>query len=876
MAEFSFPSEWGDLPSPPSPNIDPDRIEGLQNGFLAATQDALHTAPDAFYLKRGQDAVEGAPALQERLFQMRDDALAQAKDDNERAALTPRLDANLTYIQAGIDRHVAAQKRLRNQRIAEGRQILNLRLATLEHDDDSILPSVAEANASVAQHLARLRSEPEEPAMLAARSAVWRNAIDQRLANGQNASALDLFGRVQDQLVPADQRILELPIQTAQTDVAADQWIAREAGKPGAPLIARVRADAGLSVAEKGTVLARVEAQDSAREATRVAGVKGLDDQLEAAGHALATAPGAYRPGTLAALANAYEDVGEAARPQPIRRLAQQETFLLSFAKSSVATQQRLIENLTEGDDRAAAEAIQDRQNEAFTKDAFSAGTALYPDVGPARPLDDMAGRIAQARTIAAYRDISVVPFTADETAQMRRQYSTGTPQQRDAVQTLVNSLPDDMKPDLGGPSSGEPHSYAIDVEASMKALQKLQAGRADENSADGRQGGVHVPEPPPDSPEFHTAEAEAQRQVTLERVNTDRMISDWLNRARPGDEIPAELAEQLGADQKREVEELASSTPAIKSDPAALRMIVNGLKSRNPEEAQRWAQVPLYRYRSQLSAGDFAKALELQRDLDPEDGQSISQLAAIRKQLKAADTSDLTPLYKALEPDPHSIYGAWPWAKDRNGVRLAMPQRARDLLKGFLDLLAGTKNGQLGPDAIDAFTTITGGAGRLFGPRGGAEALAAGGKPPTKPASTRTSGVENDVVRGSAESRELTHLERSAANFAKGKAWQDARAAYYLAKGYKVAEQVTVQLPSGRRIRLDLLFRHPDTKEIVIVELKASKHPRIRRHQREKYEELEKFGGTVVGEGKGEFPGGKRVPPKGFMLETPYNTKQP
>ena len=254
MAEFVFPSEWGDAPPSPFPDIDSDRIEGLQNGFLAATQQALHTAPDAFYRTTGQDAVEGAPALQQRLSEMRDGALAQAKDDNERAALAPRLDANLTYIQGGIDRHVAEQKLLRNQQIAEQRQVLNLRLAELEHGDDSILPSIAEANASVAGSLARIRGEPEEPAVLAACSAVWRNAIDQRLAKGQSASALDLFGRVQDQLLSADQRTLEVPIQAARTDVATDQWIARETAKPGEPLITRVQADTGLSPSEKATV----------------------------------------------------------------------------------------------------------------------------------------------------------------------------------------------------------------------------------------------------------------------------------------------------------------------------------------------------------------------------------------------------------------------------------------------------------------------------------------------------------------------------------------------------------------------------------------------------------------------------------------------
>ena len=93
----------------------------------------------------------------------------------------------------------------------------------------------------------------------------------------------------------------------------------------------------------------------------------------------------------------------------------------------------------------------------------------------------------------------------------------------------------------------------------------------------------------------------------------------------------------------------------------------------------------------------------------------------------QAADTSDLDPLYKALEPAPDAEYGTWPFAKDRNGVRFAMPEWARSFLKGALDLLAGTKKGELTPDAIGTFTTITSGAGRIIGPRGGADTLDGG-----------------------------------------------------------------------------------------------------------------------------------------------------
>jgi len=76
--------------------------------------------------------------------------------------------------------------------------------------------------------------------------------------------------------------------------------------------------------------------------------------------------------------------------------------------------------------------------------------------------------------------------------------------------------------------------------------------------------------------------------------------------------------------------------------------------------------------------------------------------------------------------------------------------------------------------------------------------------------------------------------------------------------------------------MRLDLVFRHPETKEIVVIELKASANPRVRKLQRLKYEELEKLGGTIVGGGKGEFTGGKTIPPSKYTLETPYNIIQP
>jgi hypothetical protein len=207
-----------------------------------------------------------------------------------------------------------------------------------------------------------------------------------------------------------------------------------------------VQADANLSPAEKATALAKMEMRGSAQESARIATAKGLDDRLEATSRTLATQPTAYRPGTLAAIANGYEDAGASDKAGATRRLALLEGFLLPFAKSSAAAQQRLVESLPEGEDRAAAKAIQHQQVEAFAKDAFVAGTALYPDVGPPAPINDLTDRIAQARTIAAYRGIPVAPFTANELATLRQRLIDGTPQERDALLAQLSALPVDIK----------------------------------------------------------------------------------------------------------------------------------------------------------------------------------------------------------------------------------------------------------------------------------------------------------------------------------------------------------------------------------------------------------------------------------------------
>src|SRR5882762_3966413 len=304
MAEFFFPPEWANAPPPKVPEVDPHRIEGLANRFIAASQGALHTAPDALYGKAGADAVDAAPAAAAQLSGLRDATLELARDEHERRALANRLEPYHGLALDDIDRHVAEQRDvLTRQTIAE-RQALILRTARLKHDEGA-LGGLAEAHATAARSLAQLDGTAEEPAMQAARSAIWRSAIDQRLAAGEGRRAFVLFERAKGHLVPADQRALEVPLQAGRTDAAADAWIAREQATPGEPLASRLQADERLSSAEKAAALAKIEAQQSAQESARIATVKGLDDSLEDSSRTLATTPAAYKPGTLAAIANA-------------------------------------------------------------------------------------------------------------------------------------------------------------------------------------------------------------------------------------------------------------------------------------------------------------------------------------------------------------------------------------------------------------------------------------------------------------------------------------------------------------------------------------------------------------------------------------------
>lgn len=124
-AEFVIPDWMVPADPPPQPdfsNVDPHRVEDLVNRFIAAKQHALFTAPDAYFRTTGADAVDGAPAILDRLNALRDGTLDQADDDRLRATLGQRLDLHIADASDGIDRHAAAQREAFNRQVISERQ----------------------------------------------------------------------------------------------------------------------------------------------------------------------------------------------------------------------------------------------------------------------------------------------------------------------------------------------------------------------------------------------------------------------------------------------------------------------------------------------------------------------------------------------------------------------------------------------------------------------------------------------------------------------------------------------------------------------------------------------------------------------------------
>ena len=244
------------------------RVQELANGFMSGAQLTLYTDKDAFYRKRGQDAINGAQAATDKLLELKRDTVGLAANETQRKRLDKMLGAQIMEANNGISRYVSAQSLEWQKNVATARQQLLLDQTGLQWGDVDAVEKNAMAAESVAKEQARqLGAQPgddvERAMVAAARSKHFSTAITQMVQNGQPRAALALHSRVVGQLDEKDATRIDGVMKSIRTDVAAEDWIARQQPDEGRREVRRffeakgytpeqASALAGHAVAESG------------------------------------------------------------------------------------------------------------------------------------------------------------------------------------------------------------------------------------------------------------------------------------------------------------------------------------------------------------------------------------------------------------------------------------------------------------------------------------------------------------------------------------------------------------------------------------------------------------------------------------------------
>lgn len=213
------------------------RVQDLANGFISGQQFTLYTDKDAFYRKKGQDAINGAQAATDRLLELKKDAIGLAANSYQRNRLGEMLDAQIKSATDGIGRHVATQSMEWQKNVAEGRQALTRNQAALQYNDTGAIDGLALAAETTAREQAKLAgvagTDAETALVAKARSDIYATAIAQRLQNDEKRAALALYDKVKGKLDEKDNIRLAAAMKSTATDVAAEDWIGRNAPNEG-------------------------------------------------------------------------------------------------------------------------------------------------------------------------------------------------------------------------------------------------------------------------------------------------------------------------------------------------------------------------------------------------------------------------------------------------------------------------------------------------------------------------------------------------------------------------------------------------------------------------------------------------------------------
>lgn len=217
MSNFAYP-EWQLPPGyyDPPPPLDPEtrrdldtQVEEALNGFIEARQKVLHLEPDAYYRKRGREAVEGVGAITDRLNGLKAEILARAGTDYERRALEERTSALIGLDQEDVRRHVRRELKEWQRQAMTRRIELMRKQAGFNWKDRAALQTYADAAESAARdHGWADGLAPDSEEVLgrvqAARSGVLRSAVEGALNGNHLADAIALYQQISPHLASGD------------------------------------------------------------------------------------------------------------------------------------------------------------------------------------------------------------------------------------------------------------------------------------------------------------------------------------------------------------------------------------------------------------------------------------------------------------------------------------------------------------------------------------------------------------------------------------------------------------------------------------------------------------------------------------------------
>jgi RHS repeat-associated protein len=128
--------------------------------------------------------------------------------------------------------------------------------------------------------------------------------------------------------------------------------------------------------------------------------------------------------------------------------------------------------------------------------------------------------------------------------------------------------------------------------------------------------------------------------------------------------------------------------------------------------------------------------------------------------------------------------------------------------------------------------------------------------------------GAAGEVEAGTAEAASSGGSQVSA-NYAQGKAFQDAVAAETAQTNTNVVQNLTLKTESGVKTVMDVVSKD-GAGNTVLQEAKSSATAPLTNAQKAAHPEIAQSGATVVGKGKPGFPGGTKIPPTTVQVVRP------